>query len=173
MTTIDIFNELKRVLEEIPLDTSADAQGEKLFEAVELFPNRQLGAALQKLLIQKKRVCLIVPMTIRRVVNSQSGSLSVLGRKFAEVAIIYTDIAYFKAEQVVTFGSDKNLGLFSFDDKVEDALNGKEISPFGGVVLGDGDPMLLTDSEQASAAGRSAWLLQAFVPTGLIAAEVG
>ncbi|MBL9187925.1 MAG: hypothetical protein JNK23_10630 [Opitutaceae bacterium] len=172
MTTLDIFSAVKDALGAIPLDAAGDPAGEKLFEAVELFPNKQLGRALSSLLITKKRACLVVPMGVRRIVRDQGGALSVTGRRFAEVALIYTDQAYFKFEQVVAFGSDRNLGLFAFDEKIEEALTGKEISPFGGIVLGDSDPLLLSDSEQKDAPGRQAWLIQAIVPTGLIAASV-
>ncbi len=172
MSTLEIFSALKDALAAIPLDAEGDPQGERLFEAVELYPNKQLGRALQSLLVTKKRVCLVVPMAVRRVVRDQGGALSVTGRRYAELALLYSDQAYFKYEQVVAFGTEKNLGLFAFDEKIEAALTGREISPFGGVVLGDSDPLLLSDSEQKDAPGRQAWLIQAIVPTGLIAAAV-
>lgn len=172
MKTLDILGALKDAIAAIPFAPESDPDGEKLFEQVELWPNRQLGRALQSLLLTKKRVCLIVPMGTRRVMRDQSGALSVLGRKFAEVALIYSDQAYFKYEQVTTFGGPQNLGLFAFDELIEDAITGKEISPFGGIVLGDSDPLLLADREQDNAPGRQAWLIQAIVPTGLIDAEV-
>ena len=172
MTTVEIFTALRDRLADIPLDAETDPAGEKLFESVQLAANKQLGKQLSELLVLKSRACLVVPMNIRRIVADQSGSLSVMGRKFAEVALIYSDKAYFKATQVVTFGGDKNLGLFGFDEKIEAALTGHEISPFGGVVLGDSDPLLLSDSEQKDAPGRQAWLVQAIVPIGLIAEAV-
>ena len=171
-STLQIFAAIKDRLAAIALDAESDPAGEKLFEAVELAANKQLGKQLAELLVLKNRACLIVPLAIRRVVADQSGGLSVMGRKFAEVALIYSDKAYFKATQVVTFGGDKNLGLFGFDEKIDAALTGHEISPFGGIVLGDSDPLLLTDSEQKDAPGRQAWLVQAIVPIGLIATAV-
>ncbi len=172
MAALDILNALKAAIAAIPLDESADPQGEKLFDAVELYPNKQLGKALSSLLVTKSRACLIVPMGVRRRNTANSGAMSVTGAKFIEVAIVYTDKAYFKFEQVVTFGGDKNLGLFGFDEKIEAALNGKDLSPFGALVLGDSDPLYLSDAEQKDAPGRQAWLIEAVVPVELIATEI-
>lgn len=171
MTPIEIFEALKASLAAIPLDPAADENGEKLFDAIELYPNKNLGRALQELLVTKARACLIVPLGIRRVTTEGSGAISVTGKKFVEVAILYSDRAYFKAAQAVTFGGDKNLGLFGFDQKIEDALTGSEISPFGAIVLGDSDPIYLTAEQQKDAPGREAWLVQTLVPVGLIATE--
>lgn len=171
MTTLEIFTALRDMIAAIPLDAEGDPEGEKLFDAVELYPNQQLGKALQDLIVVKSRACLVVPLALRRNVVDRSGSLSVLGRKYAELALIYSDRAYFKSAQAVAFGSDNNLGLFAFDEKLEAALVGRDISPFGGIVLGDSDPITLSDSEQKSAAGRQAWLIQAFLPIDLIASS--
>lgn len=173
MTTLEIFTAVKDAIAAIPLDAEGDPAGESLFEAVELYPNRDLGRALQQLLVTKKRACLVVPTAIRRLVADRSGGLSVLGSKYAEVAILYSDQAYFKYSQVVAFGGDKNLGLFAFDEKIEAALTGLELSPFGGIVLGDSDPLILSDAQQKEAPGREAWLIEAFVPIGLIGYGVG
>ncbi len=172
MTTLEIFEEIKAALAAIALDATNDPKGEKLFEAVELYPNENLGRALQELLVLKSRAALVVPLAIRRVINDRSGGLSVMGRKYAEIAIIYSDKAFFKFSQVVAFGGTKNLGLFAFDEKIEEALTGKEITPFGGIVLGDSDPLVLSVEEQKQAPGRQAWLIQGFVPVGLIASAV-
>lgn len=172
MSTLDILRAYRDALREIPLDRTNDPAGEKLFEVVELWPNKQLGRAMQSLIVTKKRVCLVVPMSTRRVVRDQTGGLSVTGAKFMEVALIYTDVAYFKYEQKVTFGDDNNLGLFAFDEIIEQELLGKELSPFGGLVFGDADPLLLSDTEQANAPGRQAWLLQTILPTGVMSVAV-
>jgi len=172
LSTIEILEAVKAVLAAIPLNAESDPEGEKLFERVELYPNRNLGEAMQSLINVKKRACLVVPMGIRRNITSNSGWISVTGTKVAEVAIIYSDQAYFKFQQVVTFGGDKNLGLFAFDEKVEAALTGVEISPYGAIVLGDSDPLTLSDSAQKDAPGRQAWLVEALVPVGLICTEV-
>lgn len=171
MSTLAIFQAIKAALAEIPLYDDTEGDGEKLFEAVELYPNQQLGRALQALILTKKRVCLVVPLRIGRVTSDESGAISVTGRKVAEVAILFSDQAFFKPETAVTFGSDRNLGLFTFDEKIEAALTGAEISPFGAIVLGDSDPISLTESEQRDAPGRQAWVVQAMVPIGLISAE--
>lgn len=170
-TPLEILNALKAALAAIPLDAEGDPNGEHLFDAIELYPNKALGKALQSLLVLKNRACLIVPLGVRRVITDGSGAISVTGKKFVEVAIIYSDKAYFKFEQVVTFGGDKNLGLFGFDEKIEEALTGQEISPFGAIVLGDSDPLYLSDGEQKEAPGRQAWLVQTLVPVGLIATD--
>lgn len=172
MSTLEIFTAIRDAVRAIPLDAESDPTGETLFEAVELAGNKNLPAQLQELLVVKKRACLIVPVAVRRTVADESGALSVLGRRFAELAIIYSDQAYFKPTQVVTFGGDKNLGLFGIDEKLEAALTGKELSPFGGVVLLDSEPVLFTEREAANAPGRQAWWIKAFVPTGLIATDV-
>jgi hypothetical protein len=172
MSTLEIFNALKAALAAIPLDAETDPEGAKLFESVELAANRNLGKQLSELLVQKNRACLIVPLNIRRTITDQSGGLSVMGEKYAEVALIYSDKAYFKASQAVTFGGANNLGLFVFDEMIEAALTGKAISPFGGIVPGDSDPLTLSDSEQKDTAGRAAWLMTIFVPVGLITVAV-
>jgi hypothetical protein len=172
MTALEVLTAIKDALAAIPLDVEGDPSGEKLFEAVELYPNQQIGRALQSLLkTTAKRACLVVPMGVRRATTSGSGAISVTGVKSIEVAIVYSDQAYFKYEQLVTFGSDKNVGLLGFDDKIEAALTGQEISPLGAIVLGDSDPIYLTVAEQKDAPGRQAWLVQALVPVDLIATE--
>ena len=172
MTTLEIFTALQAALQAIMLP-AAGVSDEPLFEAVELYPNKRLGEALQSLLVTKKRVCLIVPTGVQRDLTDQRGALSVLGHKRAEVAIIYSDQAYFKSEQRVSFGADKNLGLFAFDELIEAAITAKALSPYGGVVLGDSAPLLLSDTEQKTAPGRNAWLIEALIPIGIIAAAVG
>ena len=169
MTTIEIFQSIVARLSTVRLDAEGGAGGEPLFEVVQLSANRDLGKQLTELLVVKSRACLVVPMSIRRVVKDQSGALSVLGRKYAEVALLYTDKAYFKPTQAVTFGGAKNLGLFSFDERIEAALTGQALTPYGGIVLGDSDPLTLSDAQQKDAPGRQAWLVQALVPIGLIA----
>jgi hypothetical protein len=171
MTTNEIFEALKAALAAIPLDAESDAEGAKLFDAVELYPNKNLGKGLQSLLVLKARACLVVPLGVRRVTTENSGAISVTGKKFVEVAIIYSDKAFFKFEQAVVFGSANNLGLLGFDEKIEEALTGQEISPFGAIVLGDSDPLTLSDSEQKDAPGRQAWLVQLLLPVGLIQTE--
>jgi hypothetical protein len=173
MSTLSIFNALKEVIAALPLDPELDPDGEKFFQAVELAANKNLAKQLGELLVMKNRACLVVPLRVVRTVQDQTGALSVLGTKMAEVAIVYSDKAYFKASQAVTFGGDNNLGLFAFDERLEAALTGNEISAFGGVVLGDSDPLTLSDSEQKDAAGRSAWLVMAYVPIGITAVAVG
>lgn len=173
MRAIEIFRAIVTALADIPLDAEADPSGEKLFEAGALGANKQLGKQMTEALALKSRAFLVVPVSIHRDVADDSGGLSVMGRKWAEVAIIYSDVAYFKGTQTVTFGGDKNLGLLGFDEKIEAALTGREVSPFGGIVLGDSTPLLLTESEQKDAPGRTAWLVMAYVPIGLIAAAVG
>lgn len=170
-TTLEIFEELKRRVAAIPLDPSVN-DDEKLFQAVELAANKKLGAQLTSLLVLKNRAALIVPMRVVRTIRDQNGELSVLGTKMAEVALIYSDKAYFKASQAVTFGSDKNLGLFATDEAVEQALCGAALSPFGGIIPGDSDPITLSESEQAEAASRTAWMMLLYVPIGLIETAV-
>lgn len=173
MNTIQIFNQLKAAIAAIPLDPELDPDGAKMFETVELAASRQVARQLQELLVTNARACLVVPLNIRRTIADQSGGLSVLGTKFAEVAIVYSDVAYFQASQAVTFGGAENLGLFTFDERIEAAVTGMEISPYGGIVPGDSDPVILSDSEQAEAAGRTAWLMTLFIPIGIISAPVG
>lgn len=172
MPTLEIFTAIRDAVAAIPLDAAGDPEGEKLFEAVALAANRDLPGQFQELLVFKKRACLIVPVAVRRTVPDESGALSVLGRKFAELAIIYSDQAFFKPTQTVTFGGDNNLGLFGLDERIEEALVGREVSPFGGLVFADSQPVLFTEREAAQLAGRQAWFITAYVPTGLIAAEV-
>ena len=171
MATLEIFEAVKAALVALPLEESAP-DGPKLFEAVELAANQKLAQQLGELLVLKSRACLIVPLRVVRTVPDQGGQLSVLGTKLAEVALIYSDKAYFKASQVVTFGNADHLGLFAIDERVEAALCGKAISPFGGIVPGDSDPVTLTESEQAAAPGRNAWMMTIYVPTGLIETAV-
>ncbi len=170
MKTLEIFEALKVALQAIPLDAET-AGDEPLFETVELAANRNLAKQFTELLALKSRVCLVVPLRIVRTV-SEGGQLSVLGTKMAEVAIIYSDRSYFKPSQKTTFGSDKNLGLFATDEKIETELCGKALSPFGGTVPGDSDPITLSDGEQAALPGRTAWLMTIYVPIGIIATAV-
>jgi len=171
MAAVEIFTLIRDVLRTIPLNPQ-DSNGEALFEAVELWKNRRIGQAMQKLIITKKRVCLVVPTNIRRDVRDTSAGLSVLGTKYAEVSLVFSDVAYFKPEQAVTFGTDVNLGLFGFDEAMEAALTGRELSPFGGIICGDTGPVVLADSEAKDAAGREAWMMDLLVPIGLVAASV-
>ena len=170
MTTLEIFTAIRDAARVIPLDDTPGA--DPLFEVVELAGNRDLPRQLQELLILKKRACLIVPVAVRRTVADEGGQLSILGTKLAEIAFIYSDQAYFKPTQAVAFGSDKNLGLFGFDEKLEAALNGREFSPFGGIVFADSQPVLFTAQEQAQVAGRMAWFVTVYVPVGLIESAV-
>jgi len=172
MTALDIFTAIKAAVAAIPLDAGLGTAGEPLFEAVELAANRDLPRQLQELLVVKKRACLIVPVAVRRPVPDGSGALSVLGRKFAEIALLYSDQAYFKPSQSVTFGDAQRLGLFGFDEKIEAALTGRELSPFGGLVFADSQPVLFTEEESARLGGRHAWFITAYVPLGLIAEPV-
>lgn len=172
MTSLHIFSALKSAVAAIPFDETAGAAGEPLFEAVELAGNLDLPRQLQELLLVRKRACLIVPVAVRRTVPDGSGALTVLGRRFAEIAILYSDQAYFKASQAVTFGDAHRLGLFGLDEKIEAALTGREFSPFGGLVFADSQPVLFTEEESARLGGRHAWFITAYVPLGLIAESV-
>lgn len=175
MSALSIFRAIRDTLRALPLDcdgTADDPAAEPLFHQVELYPNRRLGAALQKLALGRKRVCLVVPTNIRRIVSDPTGALSVLGRKYAEVSLVFSDLAWFKPEQAVTFGDDTHLGLFAFDERIEAALTGRELSPFGGIVCGDTDPVVLADAGARDLPGREAWTMQLYVPLPLIAAAV-
>ncbi|MCX6953108.1 MAG: hypothetical protein NTV51_13220 [Verrucomicrobia bacterium] len=172
MTALEILSAIRTAVAAIPLDDAAPAPAEPLFEAVELAANQDLPRQLQELLVMKKRACLIVPVAVRRQASDRTGALSVLGRKYAEVALLYSDQAYFKPSQSVTFGDARRLGLFAFDEKIEAALTGRELSPFGGLVFADSQPVLFTEAESARLGGRHAWFITAYVPLGLIAEPV-
>lgn len=171
MTTLEILTAIRDAIAAIPR-YEHDADAEFLFDVVELAANKNLPRQFQELLVVKKRACLIVPVSVHRTTPDDAGGLNVLGSKFAELAIIYSDQAFFKPTQAVTFGSEKNLGLFGIDELIEAALTGKEISPFGGVVLANSQPVMFTEKESAELAGRQAWYITAFVPIGLIATTV-
>ncbi len=168
MKPLSILTALRDRLRQIPLDAESDPAGAPLFEAVELAANKQLGRQLAELLVAKKRACLVVPLRLTREVDDRDSGVAVLGTKVAEVALVYSDVAYFKSTNAVTFGSDKNISLFEMDELIESAVTGCELSPFGSIVLGDSEPLLLSESEQRDAPGRSAWVVEAFVPVGLI-----
>ena len=171
MKTLEILSALRDLIAAIRLNVEGGSD-ELLFESVQLYPNKRLDEAVRTLILTKKRVCLIVPTGVQRDVSDKIGALSVLGRKSIEVAIVYSDVAYFKAEQRTAFGADNNLGLFAFDELIEDAICAKAISSFGGVVLGDSSPLILSDSAAKDAPGRTAWLIEAIVPAGIIAEAV-
>lgn len=167
-STLEILATLKAALADIPLSTEDAAP--RLFECVEYSANRDLVKQLSELMVTKDRVCLIVPMSVRRVVADETGAISVLGHKHLAVELLYSDRALFKSGVTAVFGGDANLGLLGFDDLLEDALTGKEVSPFGGLVLGDSEPLLLSASDQGKDPNRHAWLVTVLVPTGLIVA---
>ena len=171
MTTLEILTAIRDAIAALPR-YEHDADVEFLFDAVELAANRNLPRQFQELLIVKKRTCLVVPVAIHRTTMDDAGGLHVLGNKFAELAIIYSDQAYFKPSQAATFGSEKNLGLFGIDELIETALTGQEISPYGGIVLANSQPVLFTEKEAGELGGRQAWSITAFVPIGLIATAV-
>ena len=174
MSAADIFTALRDTLRAAPLSPDADPTGEPLFAAVELWKNRHLGAALQKLAttMGKKRICLVVPTAIHRDVPDPTSGVAIMGRKFAEVSLIFSDVAFFAPEQNVTFGSDANLGLVTFDERIEAVLTGRALSPFGGIVCGSTSAIVLADSEAKQVAGREAWIMDLIVPLGLICAPV-
>ncbi|MDE2105148.1 MAG: hypothetical protein KGL39_48420 [Patescibacteria group bacterium] len=162
--TLDIFGKLRDAVAAVKLNATDD---EPLFETVLLHPNKKLIEALRVNVATKKRVCLVVPLSVRRHIPDDNPNLSVNGRKLAEVVLIYSDQALFYADKNVAFGGDKNPGLFAIDDALEAALLGLELTPgLGGILLGDSDPLLLTDSEQKNDPGRHAWIVQLIVPTG-------
>lgn len=181
-STLEILTALKTALAAITLRDAADADNTAgdsandpaiaapLFETVEFAANKQLGTQLRDLLVTRDRVCLIVPFAVRRTISDETGALSVLGRKHLAVELLYSDRALFKSGQTATFGGEKNLGLLGFDDRLEAALTGRDLSPFGGLILGDSEPLLLTDTDQARIPDRHAWLVSLLLPTGLIAA---
>ena len=73
---------------------------------------------------------------------------------------------------VASHSNELAIGLFAFDELIEDAICAKAISSFGGVVLGDSSPLILSDSAAKDAPGRTAWLIEAIVPAGIIAEAV-
>lgn len=175
MTTLETLAALKAALLAIKVPTQGGAADETLFEVVELYANQHIGQALQDLIITKKRVCFIVPTGVHREFTSSVAAISALGQKHMEIALVYSDVAYFKGEQKVAFGAEKNLGLFVFDELIEAALLGLKLDDhdLGGIMLGDSTPISLSTAEQKTAPGRGAQLIELHIPLGLIVAAVG
>lgn len=160
-----LFAGLKAALEAIPLDAVSDPDGAKLFDAVEQVPNKRLATQMEKLLIgAKKRVCLIVPMALHKVQRETESTDLILQLRYWEVSLVFTDVAYFKAGTRVMFGSDTNPGLLDLAETVEQAVEGKELSNYGGVVFQDGGPLSLAEKELPET--REVWEQTLMLPAG-------
>ena len=107
------------------------------------------------------------------IVLISAGALGVLGSKHLAVDLLYSDRALFESGRTATFGGEAHLGLLAFDDLLEAALTGCELTPFGALVLGDSEPLVMTAGDRAADPTRHAWVTTLLLPTGLIAAAVG
>lgn len=135
-----------------------------LFEHVELFSNKKLGDALSKLVLTKSRVLLIVPTGIRRTHQLEvNGEVTHLFR-YLQVDLLIADRAYYKAEQVALVGGDKNAGVIELFERLEQELDGAELSPYGPVIWQDGASDTVTSKDVPE--GRVAWFQSLLIPAG-------
>ena len=174
--TLTALAALRTVLAAIPLGPATEiAAGSvaPLFEAVAFATHRDLTAQLRDQMLAQDRVCLLVPQAVRRTVPDATGALGVLGSKHLAVDLLYSDRALFESGRTATFGGEAHLGLLAFDDLLEAALTGCELTPFGALVLGDSEPLVMTAGDRAADPTRHAWVTTLLLPTGLIAAAVG
>jgi hypothetical protein len=137
---------------------------EPLCEAVEIFANKSLGEALEKLIITKQRVCFIVPTGMLRTYSQEiSGEVTLLSR-FLAVTLILADRSYVKAEQVALVGGEKNVGVLPMSELLEDALDGEDLSPYGPALFDDGASDEV--SVKKDVPGRVAWFQALLIPAG-------
>jgi len=158
-----LLTALQTQLAKIPLDAESGSD-EALFEAVEIFANKRLGEALQKLVITKGRVCIIVPAAIRRVLGVQGNGEAALLSRFLQVDLLIADRAYVKAEQNALVGSDKNVGVLEMSERVEDALDGVDLSPYGPALWDDGASDEVAADKDTP--GRVTWFQTLLIPAG-------
>ncbi len=154
---------LKEKIAAILLDE--DSGDEPLFNVVEPYSTSNLGDALAKLIATtKQRVCLIVPAGIRRVTGVQADGEAAHLARFLKVELIIADKAYYRAEQVALIGGDKNVGVMELFERIEEELDGVDLSDYGPVQWLAGDADTITGKELP--AGRVAWFQSLLIPAG-------
>lgn len=158
-----ILDALKARLAAVLLD-EGNGSDDRLFDVVEIYANKRLGEALQKLIITKQRVCLVVPSGFRRVFGVQANGEPVLQSRYLHVDLIFADRAYVKAEQNALVGGEKNIGVLEMAERVEDALDGIDLSSYGPALFDDGASEEVSTSKDIE--GRVAWFQSLLIPAG-------
>jgi hypothetical protein len=154
---------LKDKLGAIKID-DAPGSDEPLFETVATYANKKLGAALADLFIFKQRVCLVVPIGVKHI-HTLDG-IYVTSLRWLQVDLLMSDRSYFQAAQKAIEGADKNIGTLAMGERVEAALIGVDITPYGPAVFDDGAPQEITREEAKSAPGRECWIQSLMIPAG-------
>lgn len=158
-----LIGQLQARLGAIRLDGSPGAAA--LFDLVAPYATSNLDDALAKLIATtKQRVCLIVPAGIVRLPGSVVQGEATHYARYLKVELIYADKAYYKAEQVALVGGEKNIGVLEIAERVEDELDGVDLSPYGPVQWLAGDADMITHEKLP--AGRVAWFQALLLPAG-------
>lgn len=157
---IDLLDQLRVFAAALPLEETGNT--EPLFERVEIYANKDLGAALAELVITKQRVLLIVPTGIRRD-REPSGGGQVLVKRHLLCDLLVSDRSYFRAGQRAIAGGDKNIGTLEMVERFEAALEGYELTPYGECQLQDSTPLELTAADKTT---REAWIQTLTIPAG-------
>lgn len=174
LATLDLCAALKTFLAAIDHPTLS---GEKLFEDVEFYPEKNLADALQQLVIAKQRICLIVPSGDHHT-QAKEGR-GVRTTVWANLDLVIADRAYLQKGQEAVFGGAKNVGVLAMKDLVMKALgaNPQLTIPSAPTVAGlrwcalyptAGAIIALSDAEERKAPGRQAFVLSYQTPAGQI-----
>ena len=168
-----LLGALQNLLKVIPLIEPAVGEEpgeEKLFEVVECYGNKSLGKALTELIITKGRVCLIVPSGIRRMHNEGGGRI--ISRRFLEVDLLIADRAFYKTGQVAVFGDENHAGVIEMGERVETALSGQALSPWGAALFEDGAAQEVRPDDEKTATGRATWIQSLLIPAGAVRTSI-
>lgn len=164
LKTIDLCNALKTRLEAIDHPTII---GAKLFEVVAFHEDKDLGEALQELIIIKKRVCLIVPSGDRW--QHEREDRVIVSTRTTNLDLVLADQAYTKGGQEAAFGGANNVGVIVMKEIVTQHfaenpaltdLRWSLLMPVEGAMLE------IAAAEASKAPGRQAFVLNYDTPSG-------
>lgn len=164
LETLDLCAALKTFITAIDHPTLA---GQKLFESVEFYPEKNLSDALQQLVIAKERVCLIVPSGDHYTQEKEGRTIRTT--IWTSIDLVLADRAYLQKGQEAVFGGDKNVGVLAMKDLVLAAIGAQPqltnlrwcaLYPTGGALI------TLSDADEKKAPGRQAFALSYDTPAG-------
>ncbi|MBX3736741.1 MAG: hypothetical protein KF715_08635 [Candidatus Didemnitutus sp.] len=157
---------LKAKLEAIDHPT---LEGEKLFEVVAFHENKNLGEALQDLVVVKKRVCFIVPQGDR--FESKKEGRSQVSDRFTSIDLLYADTAYTKGGNAAVFGGPNNVGVIAMNEiTLEVIAKDPQLGGLRWCALQptEGAKIEMAAADAKAASGREAWVQNYETPSGRI-----
>lgn len=173
MPTLAVLQGVQRTLSALTLPGPYTAMG-KTFQDVRIYAHRNLGQALQELLVVEDRVALVVPTDFSH--DNKTDGRNLLSRRTLEFVVLIADRVIGGGANEAALGGQDNPGMILLTELVINALIGLDLG-LASVVIQPmrGQPLMLGGQQEGSDQmfAREAWAQTFSIPAGEMRVDRG